>query len=58
VFNNVNYTNPDNIANMNLISAQLATLNETVLAPIYTWTTAFQNFINGAGEWAEVCGSK
>ena len=27
VFNNVNYTNPENINNMNLISAQLATLN-------------------------------
>jgi len=41
VFNNVNYTNPENINNMNLISAQLATLNETVLAPIYSWTTAY-----------------
>ena len=28
---------------MNLIAAQLATLNDTVLAPVYSWTSAYQN---------------
>lgn len=41
VFKNVNYTNPDNLAAMNLIAAELATLNNTVLAPVYSWTSAY-----------------
>lgn len=57
VFKNVNYTNPDNIAQMNLIAAELATLNNTVLAPVYSWTGAYQNFINPGGIWADDCGS-
>ena len=58
VFKNVNYTNPDNLAQMNLIASELATLNDTVLAPVYSWTSAYQNFINAGGIWADVCGSK
>lgn len=46
IFNNVNYTNPVNIPQMNLIAAELATLNDTVLAPVYSWTTSYTNFIN------------
>jgi Niemann-Pick C1 protein len=41
VFNNVNYTNPENLANMNLITAELATLHDTILAPIYSWVAPF-----------------
>lgn len=58
VFNNVNYTNPVNIPQMNLIAAELATLNDTVLAPVYSWTTSYSNFINPQGAWADACGSK
>lgn len=43
---------------MNFIAAQLASLNNTVLAPVYSWTSSFQNFIEPNGVWAEACGSK
>jgi Niemann-Pick C1 protein len=43
---------------MNTIAAELATLNDTVLAPIYSWTTSYQNFITTNGAWSEVCNSK
>ena len=41
---------------MNLIAAQLATLNDTVLAPVYSWTGAYQNFITTGAVWSDVCG--
>lgn len=58
VFKNVNYTNPDNLVQMNLIAAELATLTDVVLAPVYSWTSAYQNFITEGGVWANACGSK
>jgi len=58
VFKNVDYTDETNLDQMNLIAAQLATLNDTVLAPVYSWTTPFQNFITPGGVWSEVCGSE
>lgn len=58
VFNNVNYTNPDNLAAMNEISAELATLNSTILPPIYSWVTSYNNFIITNAAWSDVCGSK
>ena len=57
VFKNVNYTDPTNIPAMNLIAAELAALNDTVLAPVYSWTTTYQNYINTGGTWTEACGS-
>lgn len=45
VFKNVDYTNDENLQNMNLIAAQLATLSDTVLAPIYSWVGAYQNYV-------------
>jgi Niemann-Pick C1 protein len=42
---------------MNSIAAQLATLNDTVLTPVYSWTSTFQNFIQPGAIWAEACGS-
>lgn len=57
VFNNVNYSNPDNLVQMNLIASELATLNDTVQSPIYSWVSPFQNFIDDSGAWADVCGS-
>ena len=57
VFKNVNYTNPENLVQMNLIASELATLNDTVLAPVYSWTSAYSNFIDGSGIWAKDCGS-
>lgn len=58
VFKNVDYTKEENLNEMNAIAAQLATLNDTVLAPIYSWTGAYLNFINGGATWADACGSK
>jgi Niemann-Pick C1 protein len=42
---------------MNMIAAELATLDDTVLAPIYSWTTSYQNFIDTSGAWAHDCNS-
>lgn len=58
IFKNVNYTDTANLDQMNLIAAELATLNSTVLAPVYSWTSAYQNFITEGGVWANACGSK
>jgi len=58
IFKNVNYTNPENLVQMNLIAAELATLTDVVLAPVYSWTSAYQNFITEGGVWATACGSK
>ena len=41
VFKNVDYTNQSNLDEMNFIAAQLASLNNTVLAPVYSWTSSF-----------------
>jgi hypothetical protein len=38
---------------MNEIAAELATLNSTILPPIYSWTTSFQNFINPTATWKD-----
>ena len=54
----MNYTIDDNLVEMNSIAAELATLNDTVLAPIYSWTTSYQNFISTVGAWADVCNSE
>lgn len=58
IFKDVNYTYPGNIANLNLIAAQLSTLNSTILPPIYSWTTSYTNYINPTATWSEECGSK
>lgn len=56
IFNNVNYTNPENLGNMSDISAELAQFNDTIIAPIYSWVGPFQSFIS-TGVWAVDCGS-
>jgi Niemann-Pick C1 protein len=58
VFKDVNYTDPVNIPQMNTIAAELATLNSTILPPIYSWTTSYINFINPSATWSDDCGSK
>lgn len=58
VFNNVNYSDPNNIVQMNLIAAELATLNDTIIPPVYSWTSMFENYITDGGVWSETCGSK
>lgn len=58
VFNNVNYTIPENIVQMNLIAAELSTLNSSILPPIYSWTNSFSNYITPGATWSEACGSK
>ena len=57
IFNNVNYTNPENINQMELIDAELSALNDTIQSPIYSWVTPFQSFVQG-GVWDDACGSK
>lgn len=46
VFKDVDYTNSANLDRMNGIASELATLSDTVLAPIYSWVGAYQNYIN------------
>ena len=57
VFKDVDYTNSDNLVQMNLIASELATLNTTVLAPVYSWVGTFQNFIAPNNVWDASCGS-
>jgi len=56
IFNNVNYTDPENLKQMQLIDAELATLSDTIIAPIYSWVGPFNNFIS-VGVWSDECGS-
>jgi len=41
IFNNVNYTDPENLEQIGLLNQQLSTLNKTVLNPIYSWVTPY-----------------
>ena len=41
---------------MSEMQVQLATLNGSVISPVYSWVTPFQNYIAG-GLWTEACGS-
>jgi len=56
VFKDVDYTNEDNLNTMVTIASEMASLNDTVLAPVYSWVGVFQNYIT-TGTWAEACGS-
>jgi len=56
IFNNVNYSDPENLAQMELINAELAALNETIQSPVYSWVSPFKSFVAG-GVWSEDCGS-
>lgn len=57
VFKDVDYTNTDNLVTMNLIASELATLNNTVLPPVYSWVGTFQNYISPNNVWDAACGS-
>ena len=57
IFNNVNYSDPHNLEQMELIDAELAGLNNTIQSPIYSWVTPFKNFIS-EGVWSDACDSK
>jgi hypothetical protein len=50
VFNNVDYTNVNNLKKMSEMQVQMATLNGSVISPVYSWVTPFQNYIAG-GLW-------
>jgi Niemann-Pick C1 protein len=56
VFNNVNYTDPKNFEQMQLISSELSALNDTIISPVYSWVGPFNNFIS-TGAWSEDCNS-
>lgn len=59
IFNNVNYSDPGNLEQMELMNAELASLNDTIIPPVYSWVTPFRNFVKkDAGEWGEACGSR
>lgn len=57
VFKNVNYTDSSNLEAMDQIASELATLNDTVLAPVYSWTSPFENFVSPGAAWDVTCGS-
>lgn len=56
IFNNVNYTNEENLKQMELINAELSALNNTIQNPVYSWVSPFRNFISN-GVWQEDCNS-
>ncbi len=56
VFRDVDYKNEHNLEVMANISIAMSELNNTVIAPIYSWITPFSNFIKG-GDWNETCGT-
>jgi Niemann-Pick C1 protein len=39
------------------IQVQLASLSDTVIAPVYSWVTQYKNFIDTSGSWKTTCGS-
>jgi len=41
VFNNINYTIGANLDEMSLMQVELATLNNSVISPVYSWVTSF-----------------
>jgi hypothetical protein len=41
---------------MKEMQTQMATLNGSVISPVYSWVTPFTNFVNG-GLWTDACGS-
>mmetsp|Transcript_19333 Transcript_19333/g.13993 ORF Transcript_19333/g.13993 Transcript_19333/m.13993 type:complete len:121 (+) Transcript_19333:607-969(+) len=57
VFNNINYTIQENLDYMSEIQIQLASLNDTVISPIYSWVSMYENYVDPSGVWASVCGS-
>lgn len=57
VFKDVDYTDENNLVTMNLIASELATLNNTVLPPVYSWVGTFQNYISPNNVWDAACGS-
>lgn len=56
VFNNVDYTLQSNLKNMSEMQVQLATLNGSVISPVFSWVSPFQNFVAG-GLWSDACNS-
>jgi hypothetical protein len=56
IFNHVNYSDPNNLEQMELINAELSTLNDTIQSPIYSWVGPFNNFIS-EGVWKDDCNS-
>jgi hypothetical protein len=57
VFNNVNYTNPDNLKAMSEIQSMLAQFNGSVISPVFSWVTPFLQYIQGDKDWSKICGS-
>lgn len=57
VFKDINYTDSQNLETMNSIAASLATLNDTILPPVYSWVGVFQNYITPGKVWEDACGS-
>lgn len=41
VFNNINYTIPENLDYMSQIQIELASINQTVISPVYSWVSMF-----------------
>jgi Niemann-Pick C1 protein len=41
---------------MALMQVELASLNGSVISPVFSWVPPFQQFVKG-GDWSEACGS-
>jgi len=57
VLKNVDYTNPENFKIMLDLQVALSGLSKSVITPVYSWVSPFNNFISTSGTWTEVCGS-
>ena len=58
VLKEVDYSNPENFDIMLDLQVELSGLTESVIAPVYSWVSPFQNFISTSGTWNEACGSE
>jgi len=58
VLKEVDYSNPENFDITLDLQVELSGLTDSVIAPVYSWVSPFQNFISTSGTWNEACGSE
>lgn len=42
---------------MSQIQVELASISQSVISPIYSWVSMFENYVDPSGVWADTCGS-
>lgn len=57
VFKNVDYTKQENFKTMLDLQVELSGLDKSVITPVYSWVSPFNNFISTSGTWTKQCGS-